>query len=132
MQFDECLRVGKIWNFWKILEVAAATFPSCIKFLSFCSCIKNLTIPAAAHSQLIRSCIENLTAGARSICTHERHNWEILEWKFLEENFAGRFWKNWEKLGFRRTTSKLDVTRLKEKEEDYSSSFLILLNIKHF
>jgi hypothetical protein len=33
-----------------------------------------------------------LTAGARSICTHERHDWKILEWKFLERD-NGKFWE---------------------------------------
>lgn len=93
MQFDGYSRVGKIWDFWKILEVAAATFPSSVDFAA-AAAHKNLIIPAAAdaaHLQLHKK----FDMGARSICTHEGHNRKILGMEI-----SGReHWENLEELG---------------------------------
>ena len=84
------------------------------KILQLAQLHKNLTILAAAHLQLIRSCYKNLTWAPAPLREEEELRLHTREMQL--ENFGnGNFWKNWKNLGFRRPTSKLDVTRLKRK-----------------
>ena len=68
--------------------------------------------------QLIRSCIKNLTAGARSIAGGRGASLarardttgKFWKWKFLEGD-NGKIWKDWKNLGFRRITSKKKIKK---------------------